>query len=68
MKALKDLTKDELISILTNNFDGEVDQFEESAICVTCCGGNEEYRVAKYFYICDSCQQDLKETEEEYGF
>jgi hypothetical protein len=57
VKVIKDLTKDELISLLYNNFD--VNIFEESAECVGCCVDKENYKNAKYHYICDSCQNEL---------
>lgn len=52
MKAMNDLSKNELISLLYNNFD--VDTNEEVCECAAC--GQEPN--AKFGYICDRCEEE----------
>jgi hypothetical protein len=59
MRAINDLSRDELIGLLINSsVPGEkINIFEESASCVVC---GEPY--AKYYYMCDSCRE-MEEKE-----
>lgn len=56
MKALKDLTKDELLSFIYNYPPGQIDIFTELASCSIC--GEKD---ADYSYICDKCNDDLED-------
>ncbi len=51
MKNFQNLTKDELISLLYNNFNFSV--IEENLECAGC-GLTPD---AKYYYICDRCNE-----------
>lgn len=53
MKALKDLTKDELISFVANYDQGKIDIFAELAGCASCEGTPDTI----YYYICEECNQ-----------
>jgi hypothetical protein len=53
MTCLKDLTKDELLSFITNHFH-DINQFDKLAGCVN----DPESKDALYVYICDECQEE----------
>ena len=57
MKAIRDLSKDELISIIYNNckdYSGnDINTFDELAQCAQC----GTVKNAKYSYICDECEK-----------
>jgi len=51
MKAIQDLTRDELISFIYNNT--EFDTFEDSCECAVC-GTNTN---SLFYYVCDVCEE-----------
>lgn len=55
MKALKDLTKDELLTFIYNYPPGDINIFEKFAVCFSCAEGLNEESV-KYYYECEDCQ------------
>lgn len=64
MKAIKDMSREELIGLIYNNFEkGTVNIFDKEACCVMC-GTKEEALKAKWFYICDKCNEQMKESDD----
>jgi hypothetical protein len=63
MKALKDLSKEELLSFIYNYPPGQIDISTELADCCVC--GNKG---ADYVYICDDCNKRLDDHKDINGF
>ena len=58
MKKIIDLTKSELLNFISNNMNnGTVDVFAETCECAAC-GTTDK---ALYYYICENCENDLKD-------
>lgn len=53
MKALDDLSREELVNVLYNSFGADV--YAKTAECASC-GDSKD---AKYYYICDNCEKRL---------
>lgn len=56
MKKITELTKEELISLLYNNF-SIVNVHEEVCECAAC----GDTGAAQFFYVCDNCNKLLKD-------
>lgn len=54
MKALKDLTKNELLSFISN-YDGTINIYDNMAECAVC---GEKSNVP-YNYCCDKCHNNM---------
>ena len=52
MKKIKDLTKEELLSLIYTSLDVNDEEYIECA----CCGDTSK---AKYYYICEYCEKEL---------
>lgn len=66
MKALSDLSKEELLTFIYNHEPGDINIFDKLASCA-CCGEPD----AKYYYECENCQgsgdDDARALNEEQG-
>lgn len=54
MKAIKDLTREELLTFIINHPPGDVNIFDELAGCVVC-----EKEKATYGYECEDCINEI---------
>ena len=60
-KSIRKLNKDELLSLIYNNFGGETD-LDELCQC-TCCGEVSMAGTNILKYVCDECTIAMEETE-----
>jgi hypothetical protein len=60
MKSIRELSKDELISLIYHLPPGDIDTFSQDVECAICGSGK-----SKYIYVCDSCDRSYEDENSE---
>lgn len=60
MKSIRELSKDELLSLIYHLPPGDIDTFSPIVECAICGSGK-----SKYPYICDSCDGSYEDENSE---